>query len=87
VICINIPGSERKPGMLIDITKIDMQQLLEQYEDLEATVELWIAANDAKDQQIRELQAECTQLRKRVARLSRLAIRQQRPGRKQLAHC
>lgn len=68
-----------------NLATIEMQTLVQRYQDLEATVELWVAANDAKDQRIRELQAECTRLRKRLARLGRLALRHQRGQRRQLA--
>lgn len=46
--------------------------------DLQAAVELWIAANEAKHQRILELEAECARLQARVARLSRMARRQAR---------
>jgi hypothetical protein len=39
--------------------------------ELEATTRLWIAANEAKDQRIKELETECAHLRNRIARLSR----------------
>jgi hypothetical protein len=51
------------------LTKTGMQR----ENDLVATIELWIAANEAKAERIRELEAECDRLRGRVARLGRLA--------------
>jgi len=69
--------------MLTDVT--NLEELLERYWDLEASVALWTAANEAKDFRIKELEAEVTALRKRVARLGRLAVRQQSPSRRALA--
>ena len=69
--------------MLTDVT--NLEDLLERYWDLEASVALWTAANEAKDLRIKELEAEVTVLRKRVARLSRLAVRQHSPHRRALA--
>ncbi|MCC6748738.1 MAG: hypothetical protein IT371_13845 [Deltaproteobacteria bacterium] len=46
--------------------------------DLEATCRLWMAAAQARDERVAELEAECAQLRQRVARLSRLVNRNQR---------
>jgi hypothetical protein len=51
--------------------------------ELVATIELWIAANDAKAERIRELEAECDRLRGRVARLGRLA--KEEPNRRRAA--
>jgi hypothetical protein len=65
--------------MLTDVT--NLEELLERYWDLEASAALWTAANEAKDNRITELEDEVTALRKRVARLSRLAVRQQSPRR------
>lgn len=39
--------------------------------ELEATTRLWIAANEAKDHRIKELETECAHLRNRIVRLSR----------------
>jgi hypothetical protein len=46
--------------------------------ELEVACSLWIAANDAKDSRIRELETECNSLRQRVARLSRLMGRRKK---------
>lgn len=40
--------------------------------ELELACRLWIAAGQAKDERIRELEAECARLRQRVSRLSRM---------------
>jgi hypothetical protein len=52
--------------------------LLQGFAELEATCRLWIMANAAKEERIRELQVECNRLRLRVARLSRQAGRRQK---------
>lgn len=41
-------------------------------EELASVCRLWIAAAEAKDERIAELERECEQLRMRVARLTRL---------------
>jgi len=41
--------------------------------ELTSVCRLWIAAGEAKDERIVELERECEQLRMRVARLTRLA--------------
>ncbi len=56
--------------------KVDV--LVAKYRELEMTCRLWIAANDAKEARIRELEAECNQLRRRVARLGRHVGRRQK---------
>lgn len=48
--------------------------------ELEATTRLWIAANEAKDHRIKELETECAHLRNRVARLSRQVGRRRTPS-------
>jgi len=48
--------------------------------ELEASCALWIAAAQARDERIAELEAECHALRQRVARLGRQVGRRQRPG-------
>jgi hypothetical protein len=48
--------------------------------ELELTCRLWIAANEAKDQRIQELEAECRRLRSRVARLLASAHRHHTGG-------
>ena len=50
------------------------------YRELEATCSLWVAANQAKEERIRELEAECNALRQRVARLSRQMGRKHKAG-------
>jgi hypothetical protein len=46
--------------------------------EIETTLRLWIAANDAKDARIQELERETARLRQRVARLASLLERQRR---------
>jgi hypothetical protein len=46
--------------------------------EIETTLRLWIAANDAKDARIQELEQETARLRQRVARLASLLERQRR---------
>jgi hypothetical protein len=55
-----------------------IEQLSARCQELEITCRLWIAANEAKDDRIQELVAECNQLRQRVARLSRQVGRKQK---------
>jgi hypothetical protein len=57
---------------MLNIARIDEEHLPRET-DLVTTIELWIAANDAKTKRIKELEAECNELRGRVARLGRLA--------------
>ncbi len=45
------------------------------YQDLAATCQLWIAANEAKDERIAEVEQQCQHLQQRVARLSRMVGR------------
>jgi len=54
-------------------------------EELESTIALWIAANEAKDERIQELEALCARLQTRVARLDRRARQGQRAGGQQVA--
>ena len=49
------------------------QNLASRCRELEANVSLWMAANQAKAQRIVELEAMCSRLQQRVARLSRQA--------------
>lgn len=46
-----------------------------QLQEMEATCRLWIAVGAAKDERIKELEAELHMLQQRVARLSRQACR------------
>jgi hypothetical protein len=50
------------------------------YDELHRVCQLWIAASEAKDARIRELEEECRQLGQRVARLSKLVGRRSRKG-------
>jgi len=52
-------------------------QLVQRVQELESIANLWIAANEAKDQHIETLEAECRTLRQRVARLTRQVGRRQ----------
>ena len=45
--------------------------LVQKCQELEATIALWMAANEAKATRIRELEALCSGLQQRVARLTR----------------
>jgi hypothetical protein len=38
-----------------------------QYQELSRICQLWIAATEARDERIKELEAECDQLRQRLA--------------------
>ena len=57
-------------------TKI--QALTEQVSELQLVCQVWVAANEAKDERITELEAELARAQGRIARLSRLVGRQQR---------
>ena len=59
------------------------EKLVQRVQELESIASLWIAANEAKDERIAELEAECSTLRQRVARLSRQAGRRQHPSKVQ----
>ena len=59
------------------------EELAARCQELELTVRLWMAANDAKAERIKELEAECRSLQQRVARVSRRAGRDERGTRKQ----
>jgi hypothetical protein len=54
------------------------EALAAQHRLLEATCQLWIAANEAKDGRIQELEAECNHLRQKAARLVRQVGRRQK---------
>ena len=60
-----------------------VQQLVTKCQDLETTVRLWVAANEAKAQRILELEAECSRLQQRVARLGRRAGQGHKQSRQQ----
>ena len=51
------------------------QELLLRHAELQSVCEIWIAANDAKDARITELEAEVSRLQERSGRLARLAGR------------
>lgn len=61
--------------MQIDTTQIE--QLREKNRDLTATCRIWMAACEARDERIAELEAECARLRQRVGRLTRVGQRPQ----------
>lgn len=46
--------------------------------ELEVTCRIWIAANEAKDHRILELEAECKKLQSRVGRLGRRVGREKK---------
>ena len=48
------------------------ETLLQHCRELELSCSLWMAAGAAKDERISQLEAECNQLRQRLARVSRL---------------
>ncbi len=63
--------------------KSKYEELLQRHHEAQAVCEIWVAANDAKDVHLSELESQVIQLQKRVARLSRLAGRraaEQAPG-------
>ena len=49
---------------------------LERHRELECSCRLWIAACEARDLRIKELEQECATLRQRAARLTRQTRRQ-----------
>jgi predicted nuclease with TOPRIM domain len=51
-------------------------ELLASYQELKMVCEVWVAANEAKDQRIEELEAEVEQAQQRIVRLNRLVGRQ-----------
>lgn len=59
-------------------------QLVNRCRELETAVTLWMAANEAKAERILELEAECSRLQQRVARLGRRATVGPKPSRRQL---
>ena len=71
---------------MTNTTDIDVQELLERHRELEASLRLWIAANEVKDARLGALEAECTRLRHRVARLGRRAMQRERPRGRRVAH-
>lgn len=56
------------------------QALQQQLEELQLVCRIWIAASQAKDERIAELEREVAQLSRRVARLARHAGRQSSGG-------
>ncbi|MCK5799678.1 MAG: hypothetical protein KAI47_20955 [Deltaproteobacteria bacterium] len=51
-------------------------ELLKRYRELQMVCDVWVAANDAKDQHIADLEEDLARAQRRVARLSRLVGRQ-----------
>ncbi len=47
---------------------ITLEELLSQHRELQLTCEIWMAASEAKDEHIRQLERENNQLRKKIAR-------------------
>lgn len=47
------------------------QELLSKVREMQMICEIWIAANNVKDERIQELEGEVKRLQQRVARLSR----------------
>lgn len=52
------------------------EELLSKFQELRMVCEVWVAANEAKDQRIAELEDEVEQAQQRIVRLSRLVGRQ-----------
>lgn len=52
-----------------------LEELLSQYRELELTCQIWMAASEAKDAHIAQLELENSQLRKKIARMGRGAPR------------
>ena len=46
-----------------------LEELISQHQELQFTCQIWMAANDAKDERIAQLEQENARLRKKVARL------------------
>lgn len=67
--------------------EINVNNLIEKCWELETSVVLWSAANEAKVQRIQELEDECNRLRQRVARLGRQVGRRQRSSNAQQIRC
>ena len=59
-------------------TTARIKELEKQNQELTLTCQLWIAANDAKDEQIKQLQQQLSQLLLKVTRQNR-QTRHQRP--------
>ena len=72
----SVLGGRKEAHMSEAASKMDL--IVAKCRELELTCRLWIAANDVKEARIRELEAECNQLRRRVARLSRRVGRRQK---------
>lgn len=53
----------------------------QKYQDLELACQLWIAANDAKDHRIAELEQQVQRLRQKIARQARVAGNRSRGAR------
>ncbi|PID38094.1 MAG: hypothetical protein CSA65_08850 [Proteobacteria bacterium] len=67
-------SKQRKPSMApSDPSQNDAryEELLSKFHELKMVCEVWVAANDAKDQRIQELETELEQAQQRIVRLSR----------------
>ena len=60
-------NSQKNPGQEMDWAA--------RYQELAATCQIWIAANEAKDERVVELERQCEHLQQRVGRLSRMVGR------------
>ena len=47
------------------------ENLVSRFQELEISLQIWMAANEAKSQRIEELEAERCHMQKRIARLNR----------------
>ncbi len=55
--------------------EITLEELLRHHRELEMACQIWMAANDAKDERIQQLEEENSRLRNKLTRLGRAARR------------
>jgi archaellum component FlaC len=63
-----------------------LEDLEQRYRELQMVCEVWVAANDAKDKRIAELEEQLEQMRQRVSRLGRLVARHRRDEPRKARH-
>ena len=60
-------------GFPMEDKTMTLEELLSQHQELQLACQIWIAANDAKDEQIQQLEQENSRLRNKIARMGRVA--------------